>query len=1391
MKYIYIIISYILCFPLLLNAEVITDGSVGAAGKINLKGPDYEIRYEYGHQAGGNLFHSFEKFNIGHQESATFTGPDSIENIITRVTGGESTIIDGLLRSLIPDADLYFLNSAGVVFGPDAAINIDGSFYVSTADYLKTGKNEFFYSNPIKNEVLSVSPPTAFGFLDNTIESITFDSSNIESIDKTVSVIGGDIFIKNNALITLNGGRLNLASAASKGEVKIEGSGIDLSAFSNLGNISISGNPQGRPSAIDVRYGSIFISSSRFVSDNSDIRADTPYIFENEHESVFSIQADKIEIKNNSLFSTDTFGRVKGTDLCINSTNSIDISNSRIRVGSIGSKASADAGELQLQAKNITLRNNTSIQSESKDKSTGNAGIVNIKASESFILSDADINTFTTGTGSAGNVNIEASKINIIKNGNILAYTQGTGIAGKININADNVFLKNNSIVKTESQAQGMAGNIIINTDNLSIEDKSSLSSASTSENNGGDAGNIIINAGDSVKLSENSSLKTNAESAGGGMIQIHAAKSLLLLNSEMSTSVNKGGQNGGDISIGNEKTGTGSDIVLLNQGKIQANADQGDGGAIFITTGNYLKSNNSIVEASSKRGNNGIIKIYAPDKDICASLTVLPNNYMDASCWVKTPCMQRLSANISRFVIKERDGTPFSFDDWLPSQLLVISYQLSDDNLQFINRGDFSGLVKSLEKRNQTEIVENILLSCAYNMLGNHKKALKILYEILPAVEKSENLADKILLYNTLGDQFFALGNIKGAITYIKDALKIAEITGNPLMIAGVLNNLANLRAANTDYNGAAKAYKDCIKQLNLKNDYLQLKVKILINTARSEFERNQYEKAVNICKQALSEIRKAPENWFMASDLISLTMVGMQIDSHLNKNNIFWDFSKIFKTLLAQAVLIGKNIQNHRIVSYANGLLGQFFEKDKNYQQAIAMTRKAIFAAQQVYAPEILYCWQWQMGRLFTMSGNTDKALKNYENAISTLNPIQLEYFNGFRTRKNLFENKVKPVYMELTELLMQNKQNLIAARNNLDVLKTAELQDFYQDECLSGHEFNEHVPDYMPSKTALIYPVLSSEHLSLLVTFPDKIKRFKIKIDADDFDQTVREFRKQLENEEDFLDNSIQLYKWLIHPLEKELAFYAVNTIIFAPDGVLRLIPFAALYDKNQFLVEKYALGLVPAMNLTNLSHAEKIKYKVLLNGISESRHGFPPLANVKNELLNVQKIMGGKILIDKNFTTRNLTAEFQKKPYNIVHMATHAVFGTSPQETFLLTYDDKLTMDKLDKFVRSEKYKGRYLDLLTLSACETALGDERSAFGLAGAALKAGAKSTLATLWETDDRVSFIAVDEFYRQLSTQDTSKAKALQKAQKKLINHSQYKHPAYWAPFILIGNWL
>ncbi|OQY59889.1 MAG: hypothetical protein B6245_04270 [Desulfobacteraceae bacterium 4572_88] len=267
---------------------------------------------------------------------------------------------------------------------------------------------------------------------------------------------------------------------------------------------------------------------------------------------------------------------------------------------------------------------------------------------------------------------------------------------------------------------------------------------------------------------------------------------------------------------------------------------------------------------------------------------------------------------------------------------------------------------------------------------------------------------------------------------------------------------------------------------------------------------------------------------------------------------------------------------------------------------------------------------------------------------------------------------------------------------------------------------------------------------------------------------------------------------MYDWLIRPVEDELSANEINTLVVAPDGALRLIPFSALNDGKHFLIEKYAVGTVPSARLTASGAFQTESSNVLLGGLSDAVQEFTPLPGVRDELSEVRQITDARdMLFNADFTVSNLTGKFKDNPVGILHMATHGVFGGTAKDSFLLTYDSRLDMDRLENLVRLGRFRDQKVELLTLSACQTAMGNERAALGLAGVAVKAGVKSAVATLWFVDDEATSLTIQELYRQLKNPDLSKAQALQSAQKKLIAQRRFWHPIYWAPFLLIGNWM
>jgi CHAT domain-containing protein len=274
--------------------------------------------------------------------------------------------------------------------------------------------------------------------------------------------------------------------------------------------------------------------------------------------------------------------------------------------------------------------------------------------------------------------------------------------------------------------------------------------------------------------------------------------------------------------------------------------------------------------------------------------------------------------------------------------------------------------------------------------------------------------------------------------------------------------------------------------------------------------------------------------------------------------------------------------------------------------------------------------------------------------------------------------------------------------------------------------------------------------------------------------------------------YLKYAQELECYLIAPLQPLLAHAKAGTLVFVPGGALRTIPLGVLHDGQRFLIERYAVAVAPGLTLLEPVALTRAPGAVLLGGVSEARQEFPPLPFVPRELSQVRQLFPGEELLDAQFELPRLRREFTDQPYRIVHLATHGRFDRDASKTFILTYHDKLSLNELERLLKPSKLRNEPVELLTLSACQTAAGDDRAALGLAGVAVKAGARSALATLWCVNDEASARLVTDFYAELKKSPTlNKAQALQAAQRRFLTDVRYGHPYYWAPFLLIGNWL
>lgn len=607
------------------------DGTVGNAGKLDLPGPDYEIKAEYGAQSGANLFHSFQQLNLHKGESGTFTGPDSVKNIIARVTGGNASWLDGRISSAIPNADLYFLNPAGVMFGPDVSLDLRGSFHVSTADYLGTGDADRFYALPSEGEIFSSAEPAAFGFLDSTISPITVQGKGEMTQDdsetyspglqvsegKSISFIGGDIEMSSGAhykipktdekgeiiykkavdengnmikdeqgkyMDTLdeNGNPIPLINTVKLGEIKASGGQINLASLASEGEAEIrdsdvicQASEMGRITIADNMLldvsgegaGNIFIRGGQFTLNNSELSVKT---LGSKDGGVADIQADSVSFADGGVIHSDTEGTGRGADVKIFAEKSVSF-----------------AGKNNEEPQTV-------IKSESLNENGGDAGGIRVEA-ENIFFNNAAIYTAAKGKGRGGDVFLKADEM--------------------ISLSADRDMVLEHSKIELSTfytgEGAGDAGSLRMEADRISLAEAAQIQSDTYGKGRGGD---LILKASESFFSNSGSFLLTVKKDASGdaGYLSIES-QNISLSNTSIISSTTYGEGNAGEVRLKASETAyfDGPSITLS-----VAKESSGKGGDIHIDAKDVVLSGNKCYINSSTYGigNGGNIKIRASE---------------------------------------------------------------------------------------------------------------------------------------------------------------------------------------------------------------------------------------------------------------------------------------------------------------------------------------------------------------------------------------------------------------------------------------------------------------------------------------------------------------------------------------------------------------------------------------------------------------------------------------------------------------------------------------------------------------------------------------------------------------------------------------------------------
>ncbi len=736
------------------------------------------------------------------------------------------------------------------------------------------------------------------------------------------------------------------------------------------------------------------------------------------------------------------------------------------------------------------------------------------------------------------------------------------------------------------------------------------------------------------------------------------------------------------------------------------------------------------------------------------------------------------------------------------------VHFQQAKKGEALFQQGKFKQALMVLEKCMFSISTDNPLfvpvkayMSISWQKIGQYQKSFQ---EISSAFEKIDHMDhfNKAMVLNVLGGIKLLNRDKQSSEKLWKKALHLSEKIKNKFLMASVLNNIANGHALSKRNTLALSEYKSALAQL--ENMQSTLKCVILINMIRLELKNSDPGFTNLLAEKVHACIKKMPNAYDKAIYLMSLNAL-LQKMPLISVNDTLISMQRMH-SIINQALSIGKQLNNNAIISSALGESAQLFEKQKNYPEALQLTRKAVFFAGKNY-PETLYQLQWQLGRIFESMEKTKEAISLYQQSIDTMESFQHAFFMGYHNSDTIYKQKVKPVYYGYVSLLLKSYDDsgtlptvtLKTAIKTIEQLKQAEIKNHFKDECINYYDKPSVIPDRMPEKTALFYPFSLSDRLILLTIMPQGITYKSVPVSQKKLEKWIQSLKKRFDlrtySKLRFNKYAKDLYDWFIFPVEKDLEQQDINTIFIAAEGILQTIPFSALLDKktNKYLMEKYAIAILPSIsfiNKTQQSVRSNLQKRALICGLTQARQGFATLKGIETQLKDIQRIIGGTMLINDKFTTLNLIKEFQYSTPDIIHIITHGNVGNTPDDIYLLTYNGRLSLNNLAAIIHSGIFREKPLDLLTLGACQTAIGDERFALGLAGIAFKTGAQNVIATLRPVEKNATNNLMKQFYKNCASMNFSnKAIALQKAQINLYHSEKYAHPVFWSPFILLGN--
>ncbi len=581
---------------------------------------DQIIEITGGTTQGGNLLHSFREFNVETGQTADFQAAANTQNIISRVTGSNESWIDGNIKSTTSNANLYLVNPNGIVMGENASLDVNGAFHASTADYVTLADGQRLYADTNKDMTLTVAAPEAFGFLDASVGQIQINGSQLRVADgQAVNLVGGEIEITSEAKLEAAGGRVDLITVDSAGEVQLTPDRIhntttpaDIIFENSQANVSNQAN--------STTLGRIRAQGARITASDSFLRADNNSGMDATVHDGVALQAETIEFSYSQI-TTIVNSTGQGSSIRLNATEQVVLNNaSRINLGTLSEAMNAgNSGNLVIAAPTITLADETAIIAATKGR--GQGGSVRLQATDQVMLNKSFITTDTesvaTNAGNSGDLEIAAPTITLADRTVITAATEGGGQGGSIRLNAtEQVMMLNNSgiTIGTESVATnaGNSGDLVITAPTITLADETAIIAATEGS---GQGGSVRLQATEQVMLHKSliatgtESVATNAGNSGDLVI---TAPTITLADGAVIIAATEGSGQGGSVRL------QATDQVILNKSGITIGTDSvatnaGKGGNLEIAAPTITLADETAISAITKgSGQGGSVQLQA-----------------------------------------------------------------------------------------------------------------------------------------------------------------------------------------------------------------------------------------------------------------------------------------------------------------------------------------------------------------------------------------------------------------------------------------------------------------------------------------------------------------------------------------------------------------------------------------------------------------------------------------------------------------------------------------------------------------------------------------------------------------------------------------------------------